>query len=140
MNSEQIKKLPWINVEDWSKLEPTTAGFCERRYASEFDVDNFVEHIFKEIAEKLNVSYEDILPILRKSNSAFYLLKSEIFRKYDGISIQSDKFNALKKLFRVPNTNVTTDELSERVEKLLDDFSSLSDEEKSMFFRHLNIY
>ena len=40
----------------------------------------FVENIFRDIARKTRIPYEDLEPILKAENSAFYTLKEKLFK------------------------------------------------------------
>lgn len=72
MNAKDISKLNWVPVTDWSELTQTYFTLFGESYFQKTDIEIFIENIFRDIARKLNLSYNDINKIQKEENSAFY--------------------------------------------------------------------
>lgn len=72
MNAKDISKLNWVPVTDWSELTQTYFTLFGESYVQKTDIEIFIENIFRDIARKLNLSYNDINKIQKEENSAFY--------------------------------------------------------------------
>lgn len=127
MQVNEVKKLNWISVSDWSELSRTYIDFYGDAYVGERDVEFFVENLFRVIARRLNISYSELIPILREENSAFYSEKVRLFGIFDGVFKDSDCLLELQRLLRIPDV---MDVNKSDVDKILDSFSALTDMEK----------
>lgn len=80
MNAKDIRKLNWVPVTDWSELTQTYFDFFGKPFVSKTDIEIFIENIFKDIARKLNLSYNDINRIQKEENSSFYKTMKSLFQ------------------------------------------------------------
>jgi len=140
MKASDVKKFGWMEVEDWSKLKATVPTIDDGLYVGEMDIDEFVENVFKESARQLNIPYEELRPILEEKNRAFYEEKERIFETYTAFAKSHVLLYPLKSLLKVPDiSSIPTEMLKSKVEKLLDDFASLSDGEKMEVMQRLGV-
>ena len=91
MDASKVRNLRWVPVTDWTGLPKTTwqkeeCGGRYDYYVSECDINSFVDNIFRDVARKLDVSYEKVGPILREENKAFEETKGRLFLKYDYVA------------------------------------------------------
>ncbi len=137
MNVKDVKKLPWVSIEDWSDL-PATAiaggyGVAAMQYnVSEENIDTFITSIYCEISRKLQISYDTLESLLREENRAFYSFKSQLFSKFSNWCKNDPKLLSLEKMLRIPATD--------SVETCLEVFKKLSDSEKSEFLQKIEQY
>ena len=72
MEAKDVLNLPWKKVTDFGGLSTTHEDRRGYLYVCETDVDTFIENIYRDISRKLNISYENLCPILKAENNAFY--------------------------------------------------------------------
>lgn len=134
MYAYEIRNLKWISVTDWSELPQTYSLPRNKFYVSESDVNSFVDNVFKDVSRRLNMSYSELKPILESENSAFYSTKDRLFRECEAIPKTLARLLELEKLLQIPD--VTT---KSNVEKILNDFSTLTDIEKLEVLQRLGL-
>lgn len=140
MQASDVKKFGWMEVADWSKLTATVPTIDDGLYVGEMDLDEFVENVFKECARQLNIPYEELRPILEEKNRAFYEEKERIFETYTAFAKSHVLLYPLKSLLKVPDiSSIPAEMLKSKVEKILDDYSSLSEEEKMEVLQRLGL-
>ena len=137
MNAKDIRQLNWVPVTDWSELTQTYFTLFGESYIQKTDIEIFIENIFKDIARKLNLSYNNINRIQKEENSAFYKTMKSLFQdlfyyfnKYDPSLL------ALEKMLRVPDVDSIK---NNDVEKILHEFSLLKDTEKIEVLKRLEL-
>ena len=140
MNVNDVRNLEWVGVKDWSGL----LGTASYGYIREIDIDNFVDNIFKDVSRKLNISYEEMEPLLKKENSAFFSAKSTLFKPDNVLGELNFYDNSallkLEKMLRVPNTlAIPKNMICNNVEGVLASFNSLSDIEKLEVLERLGV-
>lgn len=130
MEAKDVRNLLWERVTDWSELSASASGWfacC----VCETDVDIFVENIYRDISRKLQISYEQLEPVLKSENEAFYSLKQKLFgacSKYGRGEIQ---LLELQNTLRVP---ICT---QDKVSLCYNLFEELSDIEKTVFLQKI---
>ena len=139
MEAKDVITLPWKKVKNWSEL-PASEDYGSIYYVCETDVDIFVENIYRDISRKLNISYEELRPILVEENKAFYELKSKLFKSFIYTKHYS-KLKELKRTLRVPDIeyigNVESDASTDKVGSCVKLFEELSDVEKAIFLQKI---
>ena len=143
MKLEDVKNLKWIPVTDWNGL--TTTDFNKgNAFVTDDDVENFVDNIFRDVSRKLDIPFNDLITILRSENASFYEVKERLFEKYN-FSIDSDSLLQLQKLLRVPDVDSVPmvpkigTRTSTNAEKVLEEFSLLSEIEKLQVLKELSL-
>jgi len=134
MNANEIRNLNWVTVSDWSDLTMTAPGF-DGPLVGESDVNNFVENTFREVARKLRLPYEEVAPILKEENSSFYALKENFFMRQAFTSKRNEVFLEVQKMLKIPDVPKII--YKSNVERILADFSALTDDEKLEVFEVL---
>ena len=100
----------------------------------------FVENVFRNIARKLNISYADLESILREENSAFYSTMYRLFKNYyNGVSKNDSQLVEVEKLLRIPDVTSVSAHIKSNVDKMMNDFSILTDTEKLELLQRLGI-
>lgn len=137
MKVEELRNLNWVAVTDWSQLTKTHLDNKNNARVGMRDIEHFVENIFRETARKLKVSYVELQPILKVENTAFFSAMQCLFSTtIDGFSKDDERLIELESMFRIPNISDTH---KSNVEKILTDFSSLTDIEKLEVLQRLKI-
>ena len=137
MNAEKVKELKWIPVKDWDSLSRSGIGISSYQVTKK-DFEDFVENLIRIVARILNIKYADLAPVIKEENAAFYNYLNRIFStkySYENDSLTSQQ---LKKMLWMPDTTnvpVTFNESS--VDKIINDFNSLSDDEKFQVLKRL---
>lgn len=140
MHANEVKKMNWVNVKDWSELTKTYRCGTGELIVGKEDVDSFVENVFKDVARKLNISYTELKPILEEENSAFYTIKKRVFIDHSGVPKDDTSLLELEKMLRIPNVESVINNVNQlNVANLLKDFYALSDEERLEFFKRLGV-
>lgn len=138
MEAKDVKSLSWKKVTDWSELSASSRDLEGHYYVCAKDVNIFVENVFRDIARKLGIPYEQLQPVLQAENSAFYSLKKRIFRIYAVYGRMNDRLIELENTLRVPDIsdvkNVVTDD---NVSNCLEMFEGLSNIEKMVFLQKI---
>ena len=133
MTLNDIRKLNWITLEDWSKIPATSrAG-----YISEDDMDCFIKDIVRDVARKLNLPFADVFGIIKDENPAFFASKRKVYSSISGLSTGSVDFVMLKKLFKIPDTSKVK---KDNVGELIETFYSLSDMDKLRFLESIKVF
>lgn len=128
MKAEEVKNLTWVPVTNWKRLTKTSTDIWGNYTVSKQDIECFVEKIFNDVAKKLNISYKELKPILREENSNFYLFLERIFHGYSGLEVSNIRLIELENILRIPDTSKIYNRSN--VERILSDFSNLTDLEK----------
>ena len=140
MKARDVKKFGWRRIDFCSNPTPTVPTLDDGLYVGEMDLDEFVENVFKESALELNIAYEELRPILQEENKTFYEEKERIFRTYQAFHKDHSQLERFKYLLKVPDINsIPAEMLKSKVERILDDFASLSDEEKKEVLQRLGV-
>lgn len=134
MYAYEIRNLKWISVTDWSELPQTYSLHRNKFYVCESDVDSFVDNVFKDVSRRLNMSYSELKPILETENSAFYSTKDRLFRECEAIPKNHARLLELENLLQIPDITPKSN-----VEKILNDFSTLTDIEKLEVLQRLGL-
>ena len=129
----------WTTFKDWYKMRGDSR-FEENLRFTERDFDNFVEIIFRQIAEALGVKYNNIKAILYGKNIQFFEEKARIFSESSDITELSDECKKLKTILCVPDINFKQE--IDYLRNYLDDFNDLKVEDKIAvleYFQKVNI-
>lgn len=135
MSACNVKKFKWIPVTDWNELTQTYSTFSGV-YVGENDVDNFVENVFRDVSRQLNMNYSELEKILVEENHAFFETKSRVFKNTHGYSKDHSQVIGLQKMLRIPDVSAILSD-KPNIEKILNDFSSLTDIEKIEILQRL---
>ena len=135
MEAKDVTSLSWKKVTDWSELSATHRNYCGACYVSATDVEVFVENIYRDIARQLNISYEQLKPILTAENGPFNTLKKRLFKACTGYAKENAQLIGLENTLRVPDiSNIVTEDKVSICFKL---FEELSDIEKTVFLQKI---
>ena len=137
MNAEKVKELKWIPVKDWDSLSCSYMGLSSYQVTKK-DFEDFVENLIRTTARNLNIKYADLAPVIKEENTAFYNYLNRIFSPKYSYENDSLTLQQLKKMLWMPDTTnvpVTFNESS--VDKIINEFNSLSDDEKFQVLKRL---
>ncbi len=138
MEAKDVMNLPWKRVTDWSELSATNEDWKGDYFVCEADVNVFVENVFRDIARKLNIQYDQLKPILVAENEAFYSLKGRLYKAYTGYSRKHIRLAELQNTLRVPDiSNIEDDVAVDTVSACLKLFEGLSNIEKMVFLQKI---
>ena len=140
MEAKDVMNLPWKKVTDWSELPASNEDSWRsgKYYVCSADVDVFVANVFRDIARKLGIPYEELKPILTAENKAFYTLKERLFKAYTGYGKSNTQLIELENTLRVPDiSNIETAVTQDNVSICLKLFEELSDIEKAVFLQKI---
>ena len=107
IKKEELLKLPWFQLKDWSNL--TATGYDESEgsyYVEKKDMDYFIENLYRNMARRIEMPYEDFKEIMEGQNSAFYKLKHRMFgwrSAWARYGRENKELLALESLFMVPD-------------------------------------
>ena len=138
MTAEEVRNLNWVEVENWNTITHSELGRNKQRFIGKEDIDSFVENIFRDIARKLNIPANKLLPILKEENEPFYKVKEKIYSNYSGLGKDSENFKELKSLLRIPDISFFEKE-KQTASVFLKDFYKLPDEEKQIVIDELKL-
>ena len=138
MEAKDVKNLPWKRVTDWSGLSASNEDRLGNHFVCKVDVDVFVENVYRDIARKLNIPYEQLQPILTTENEPFNLLEARLFKDYIGYGRKHPNLIKLEGTLRIPDisqveNNIATDNVS----ACLKMFEGLSKIEKMLFLEKI---
>lgn len=133
MKANDLLKLPWVKITDWSELCPTYYNEEHNNYLlRSSDFDNFLENIYHAISQKSTIPYKKVKSIIKRENKAFYRTKSKLFLSCH-FGRNHQKILELENLFRIPDITQVEIPEDERLIQCLKLFVSLSDDAKSQF-------
>ena len=108
MKTKKILQLPWIPLEDWSKLEashmPIFHSFrhLDAFTVSKLDVELFIISVTEELSIKFNISFDEMDKIIHNKNVSFFQLKDKLFSKYLYFNKDNPKLLNLQQTFMIP--------------------------------------
>ena len=139
MEAKDVMSLPWKKVTDWSELSASYEDrWREKYFVCAVDVNVFIENVYRDIARKLNIPYEQLEPILKAENEAFYSLKKKLFKAYSGYGRTNKRLIELQDTLRVPDTsNIEDTVTADNVSVCLKLFEGLSNIEKMVFLQKI---
>lgn len=104
-------------------------------YVNNHCVDIFVDSKYRDICRALGYSFEELIEIFKKENTAFYKYKKSIFRSpYKSYTSHNFKITHLQELFKLPVLPTESP-----LEICLKNFNMLSDLEKAEFLKKIDI-
>ena len=107
---------------------------CEEYSYTESDIDNFVEIVFRQVAEELEVKFSDISDILYGRNRYFLEKKAKYFENNEILCESEDEYSVLMYSLKIPsvsNLSLTP------VDRFIKEFKELKPEEKAEVLTHL---
>lgn len=138
MEAKDVKNLPWKKVTDWSELTASDKDKAGDYFVCAADVKVFVENVYRDISRQLNIPYEQLLPILKDENGAFYTLKKRLFEDYSGYGKKNKQLVELENTLRVPDiSNIENAVTEDKVGICFKLFEELSDIEKTVFLQKI---
>ena len=140
MQASDVKKFGWVGVEDWSSLTESVPTIDDGLYVGYMDIEDFVENLFREIANQLNIPYKELKPVLVEKNAEFYKERTRMFGIYDGFDKSHVLLYSLKSMLRIPDiSSIPAEMRKSNVERIVDDFANLSDDEKKEVMQQLGV-
>lgn len=141
MTVNDVRKMEWGIVSDWSELTTTNFNSWNDAFVGEADVDCFVENIFKDVARKLDIAYAELEPIIKEENASFYHTKRRLFQRIEYVPKLHNRLLELEKMLRIPEIAEKHTKMicKPTVEQVLQDFSKLNDLEKLEVLEHLKL-
>ena len=138
MEVKDVMDLPWKHVTNWSELCASHEGRRGGYFVCVKDVDVFVTNLYRDIARKLNIPYEQLKEVLEVENEAFYSLKKQLFNANTGYGKYHDCLITLQRTLRVPDTsNIEDYVIMDKVSTCSKIFHELSDVEKIAFLQKI---
>ena len=132
------KTITWGPSQEMLNLP----NLCDSPLITLHDINLFSKILTENVAGRLNVSFNDLLPIVKKQNQEFYKLTDKIFSTNpNGIKSDSDEFKLLCDSFKLPikkgrmKTMPTSNEKvkKNKVDEAFELFNSLDSSEKIEF-------
>lgn len=138
MLAAKLSSCTWNRVPTWVNMRCSNPGdeYLDNEY-SESDLDNYVELLFREVAEKINVKYGYIRDILYGRNSTFFEEKARYFSDYAYIQPSEDEFESLTSKLLLPSTFEL--EKKSTVQLFLDSFNELELKDKVEVLERLSM-
>lgn len=138
MEVKDVTSLPWKKVTDWSELSASNEYWLGDRFVCATDVNVFVENVYRDISRKLNIPYEQLKPILKDENEAFYTLKERLFKACFRYGKKDSLLIELENTLRVPDiSNIENAVIEDKVGICFKLFEELSDIEKTIFLQKI---
>ena len=103
MEAIDVMRLPWKKVTDWSELPASKEVFGGEFFVCEADVDAFVRSIYREIAFRANISYNEFKVLSEYVNSLFYYFKERLFVANPSYRKSNRQLIELEKLLKIPD-------------------------------------
>lgn len=110
MKVEELLNLRWKQVKDWSKLTGVTKENGEK-FVCRTDIDNFVNGMYRNLANRLLIPCENLEKIIKSKNQDFYSLKEELFRGRYDYSILDVRIVELKNSFQMPDLSGSEEDI-----------------------------
>lgn len=138
MEAKDVLNLPWKKVKDWSELPITPISRLCGNCVHLRELELFIDKLYQTISLKLDIPYEDLLPILVSENEDFYRLMEQLFRKSsDWYYRDSCQLHYLQNLLMVPDVDYIVSNTEPKVDFCLKLFEELSDREKIEFLQKI---
>ena len=133
----EAKKWNWIHIDtrNLSKLMMTHFDYKGEAYVGRDDVEDYFDYECKMASLNLGIPYSEFKPIFYDQNSSFKSAFERIFKHFDGLSKDSQHLLSLLNLLLIP---VVKPVPKSSVDKLLDDYKTLDENEKLEFLRRLD--
>lgn len=126
MTNEDLLKLEWVEIEDWSRL-PETFHKGNETYTKKQDVYCFLNLVIREISRQADLPYRKVKAIVyRENKEALYYVK-QVFDGYIW-KLQDKEMKILRKMLKVPRITYSAD-------NILYTYNLLSSKEKESFRR-----
>jgi len=133
MTIEDVKKLNWVLVTDWTRV-PTVVRRKRNNIIYKWNIERFIRNLLIDISYKLNIHYTTLKPLFHEYNSDFFKLQEKLFTEKLYYYTNEPELLKLQSLLRIPDTsNVHIS----KVERLFSSFEELTDEEKEEFLQLL---
>ncbi len=129
MLAAKLNSCTWSRVPTWVNMRCSDPGdeYLENQY-SESDFDNYVELLFREVAEQMKVNYSGVKDILYGHNTRFFEEKARYFSNYDFMGVREDEFESLTSKLLLPS--IFELEKKSTVQAFLDSFDMLELKDK----------
>lgn len=129
MLAAKLSTCVWNKVTTWVDMRCSSPGEeYEYNEYSESDFDNYVEILFREFAEKIQVKYSQVRDILYGHNTLFFEEKARYFSEYESIQPNEDDFESLTNKLFLPKVGQL--ETQSNVQAFLDSFDELELKDK----------
>ncbi len=140
METNCEKRFKWVTFSNWGDIQQT---FCDH-VACEFlvcekDVDNYVKRVFKLVSYNLNIRYDELIPILEEENKEFIKSKSDFFSTFKGIKKSLLYTTGFSRMLKIPYIETKLYASNSNTERLLLDFSELTNDEQQEVLKRLCI-
>lgn len=129
MLASKLSSWEWLKVGCWQNMRCSSP--CEEYSDNEYtesDFDNFVEILFREFAETINVKYSIVKDILYGHNTSFFEEKARCFSDYSTINPNDNEFESLTSKLLLPSTYGLAKQSN--VQAFLDSFDELELKDK----------
>lgn len=139
MTIKDLKNLKWVSA-NWTNC-PCESSFPDPCVKTK-DIELFLSYTFKEIARKANLPYdENLIKLLKEENSEFYeyLHRNTKSTTLSPSYITRTEYDALKNLLIVPNVDKDYTAAPNKVQRIINEFESLSDIDKLKVLEYLKL-
>ena len=129
MLATKLSVCEWRKVTRWKEMRCSNPydEYPDNEY-TEADFDNFVELLFREVAESIKVSYFAVKDILYGHNIDFFQEKTRLFMEYDTINPNDEAFDELTSKLLLPVAYAP--ECQSAVQMFFDSFDGLELKDK----------
>lgn len=128
--AKDLLNLKWRNLtsEELKELPCTVNGelICHR-YCTEKHVEAFIKKIVENVSREFEIPVEDVENIITQENEIFFMMKEELFCKWNSTTLPYNGFKIenLLSYFKVPEMP--------SVDKVLREYKRLSSKQKQEF-------
>jgi len=137
MLAAKLSTCVWNKIYTWPDMRCSnpTDEYAYNEY-TESDFDNYVEILFREFAEKINVKYSQVRDILYGHNIQFFEEKARYFSEYSSIQPDEEAFKSLTSKLFLPN--IFELEKKSKVQLFMDSFEDLELKDKVEILERLS--
>lgn len=118
----------WESCSSFENMRGTYDEEFEEYSYAESDIDNFVEIVFRQVAEELKVKFSDVSDILYGRNRDFLEKKAKYFENNEVLCESEDEYSVLMYSLKIPSVSNLR---CSPVDRFIKEFRELKTEEKA---------
>lgn len=133
MKTKKILQLPWLPLEDLSKLEASYIPFLHHTLiVSKLDIELFLIDLIGNLSLEFDVSYDEMRELIYRKNVTFFLSVDKLFHKHTFLTIYNSKLLKLQKSLLVPYKLKNSD-----LNDLIELYENLTPKDKMAFLEYI---
>jgi len=134
MTTEDVKKLSWIPVTDWTRLPHVISHKTGTKIVARMHLNQFLRDIFNKLSYELDIPYTEIQLLMLECNSNFFNFAEKLFSEHMALYPDNPQLRLLQSLLLIPDTSGI--QIS-KAERLFNSFERLTKEEQKEFLQLL---